>query len=125
MLCVVVPTAPIGGFLDRFVAAAAYRINQIPVAAELRAAETEALHDIQVDRTASRSVLSSMTQFKFAVEAWLASEHTHDLEALGLWLCDTPCSPLSTHWPWLEAELLLSGAVSPTSRGAGPLTNVI
>jgi hypothetical protein len=48
-----------------------------------------------------------------AVEAWLERRPADDLDALGLSLCDTPCSPLKTHWPWLEAELLLTGTVAP------------
>jgi hypothetical protein len=54
-----------------------------------------------------------MTHLGFAVEAWLEAGRPLDLEALGLWLSDTPCSPLTTHWPWLEAELLLTGTVAP------------
>ena len=54
-----------------------------------------------------------MTQFGYAVQSWLGRRPAADLDALGLWLCDTPCSPLTTHWPWLEAELLLTGTVAP------------
>lgn len=113
LLCVVVPLAPQNELRERFAVAAQHRINQIPVPAAVRLAELGAVAAVRVGRATSRSVLSSMNQFSYAVEAWLENRPTDDLEALGLWLCDTPCSPLKTHWPWLEAELLLTGAVAP------------
>jgi hypothetical protein len=116
LLCVVVPLAPQSDLLRRWVAAAQARINQIPVAASLRMAEVVAFREVRVGRATSRSVIGSMTQFGYAVQSWLERRRADDLDALGLWLCDTPCSPLKTHWPWLEAELLLTGAVAPGRR---------
>jgi hypothetical protein len=45
-----------------------------------------------------------MNEFKYAIDASLEHRSGDGLEALGQWLCDTPCFPLSTTWPWLEAE---------------------
>jgi hypothetical protein len=112
LLCVVTPLAPQSDLSARFAAAAQHRINQVPAPAALRLTEVGALAAVRVGRATSRSVLSSMNQFGYAIEAWLERRPAEDLEALGLWLCDTPCSPLRTHWPWLEAELLLTGAVA-------------
>ena len=116
LLCVVVALAPQDGLLDRFAAAAQHRINQIPAPGAVRLTERGAAAEVRVGRATSRSVLSSMNQFGYAVDAWLENRPADDLEALGLWLCDTPCSPLKTHWPWLEAELLLTGTVVPGRR---------
>ena len=57
-----------------------------------------------------------MREFGYAVQSWLKTRSADDLDALGLWLCDTPCSPLQTDWPWLEAELLVAGSLAPGRR---------
>ena len=116
LLCVVVPLAPQAQLGQRFAAAASARIEQIPIDSALRAAEVDALSKVQFGRATNRSVLGSMNEFRYAVAAWLEERPADDLEALGLWLSDTPCSPLQTHWPWLEAELLLAGSVAPGRR---------
>jgi hypothetical protein len=84
-----------------------------------------ALRDIGIGRTANRSVLSTMTQLALDAEAYLDSDGSEDLEALGQRLCDTPCSALSTTWPWLEAELCLTGSVAPGRRGLRSRRSVI
>ena len=113
LLSVVVPIAPGAAFLHRFRVAALERIRQIPVPASLRLAETGAFTDLRLHRTCSRSVLASMNQFGFSADAWLHDRPNGNLEELGLWLCDTPCSTLTTTWPWKEAVLLLTGIRPP------------
>jgi hypothetical protein len=127
-LSVVVPSAPAGTFLERFAVAAEHRISQIPASASLRLSEVAELHDVHFGRAANRSVLSTMNQLALDAEFWLydqPSARSLDLETLGMRLCDTPCSGLSTHWPWLEAELLLTGSVAPGSRGLRSRRSVI
>ncbi len=116
LLCVVVPLAPQAQLRERFAAAARARVDQIPVAPRMRSVEIAAVSNVQFGRATSRSVLGSMTEFGYAVQAWLETSPTDDLDELGLWLCDTPCAPLQTKWPWLEAELLLAGSVAPGRR---------
>jgi|GEM_PF-3069250 len=116
LLCVVIPRAPQPQLLDRFVAAAQNRISQIPVPAFALMQERAALADVRLGRATSRSVIGSMNQFAYAIDAWFEHRSGYDLEALGLWLCDTPCSPLRTTWPWLEAELLLGDTVASDRR---------
>ncbi|MGH7593496.1 MAG: DUF6933 domain-containing protein [Gemmatimonadales bacterium] len=111
LLSVVVPVAPISGFLDRFRDAALRRIHQTPVAASLRLPDAAAFVEIQVGRTQSRSVLASMNQLRLDAQVWLENGPTGDIEELGRWLCDRPCSALRTHWPWCEAEFLLTGTM--------------
>jgi hypothetical protein len=125
LLCIVVPLAPRNRLQERFAAAARHRIGQIPAPRALVQAEAAALDDVRVGRATSRSVLATMNQFGYSVEAWLETRPPEDLEALGLWLCDTPCSALTTYWPWLEAELLLTGAVAPGRRPFKFSENVI
>ncbi len=48
-----------------------------------------------------------MNQMVFEIESLLDDPHPDDLEHLALTLCDRPTFTISTHWPWLEAELIL------------------
>ena len=116
LLCVVVELAPGSTLGQRFATAAQRLIERIPAPSGLLAVETDALNTIRLNRSTNRSVRSSMTHFGYAVDAWLDSRDPLDLEALSLWLCDTPCFPLKTHWPWLEAELVLTGTVAPDRK---------
>jgi hypothetical protein len=104
------------GLLERFVSAAGRRIAQIPAPLDVRRAEKETLAPVQLGRSMSRSVVSTMNEFMYSAESWLAERPRGDLDELAVWLCDTPCTAISTHWPWLEAELLLTGAVAPGRR---------
>jgi hypothetical protein len=101
--------------LDRFVAAAAHRIQQLPADAALIRAEVLALEPPRLGRCVNRSVIATMHQFMYSAEAWLAERRDGDLDELGVWLCDTPCTAISTHWPWLQAELLVTDTV-PAGR---------
>ena len=113
LLCVVIPFAPAKDVRTSFAVAAERLIRRIPAPREIVAEEIAALDNIQLGRAVDRSVRSSMTHFGYAVEAWLAHARPLDLEDMSLWLCDTPCFPLKTDWPWLEAELVLTGSIAP------------
>jgi hypothetical protein len=112
LLSVVIPIAPAKSFVDRVRSAAQHRIRQVNAPAAALMGEIGALAEIDVGPTRSRSVLASMNQLGWGAEVWLAERPDGDLEELGQWLCHTPCSALRTHWPWHEAELLLTGTVS-------------
>ncbi len=116
LLCVVVPLAPSTDLLPRFREAAMNRVKQIAAPLDVLGMEFEALHTVQSGRSISRSVISTMNQFTYSAESWLNDTPLGDLEELGLWLCDTPCTAIPTTWPWLQAELLLTGAIAPGSR---------
>ena len=116
LLCVVVPLAPRRNLLRRFTAAAAHRILQIPADPDLISGEMLALDPPRFGRCVNRSVIATMHQLMYSAEAWLAERRDGGLEELGFWLCDTPCTAISTHWPWLEAELLLTGTVASGRR---------
>jgi hypothetical protein len=116
LLCVVVHLAPMRSLLSRFATVASQRIHQLPIDPALIAAEILALEPTRLGRCVNRSVISTMHQFMYSAESWLRERPDGDLEELGLWLCDTPCRAISTHWPWLQAELLITGAVTPGRR---------
>lgn len=107
-LSVVVPLTPQERLLDRFVMAARHRIDQIDAPVAVRTRERDALADIHIGRCTNRSVIGTMNQFGYAIGDWRDDHASPDLEALGQWLCDTPCSALRTAWPWLEAQILLT-----------------
>jgi hypothetical protein len=116
LLCVVVPFAPARHLSQRFAEAARRMIERIPAPPAVVAREIDALAEIRLGRATNRSVRSSMTHFGYAVASWFEMGRPLDLDALSLWLCDTPCFPLETTWPWLEAELVLTGSVAPGRR---------
>lgn len=116
LLCVVVPLAPSAGLGRRFSEAAVQRVTQIPAPAAALDVECDALHAVMYGRSVSRSVISTMNQFTYSAEAWLESRPEGDLNELGLWLCDTPCTAIAKTWPWLQAEWLLTGTVAPGRR---------
>lgn len=118
LLSVVVPLVPRDGLVERFVAAAQRRIDQIDAPAVVRMRERAALADLRIGRCTNRSVIGTMNQFAHVVEDWLYDHSSPDLEGLGQWLCDMPCSALRTHWPWLEAQLLLAECDRPGAHGA-------
>jgi hypothetical protein len=125
LLCVVIPLAPIVKLQSRFVAAAAGRIRQIPVSDRLIEVELAALEQVHIGPATSRSVISTMNQFVYSLEAWLAERPPGDLDMLGLWLCDTPCSAISSVWPWLEAEAVVAGSVANGRRPLKYPSNVL
>lgn len=98
------------------VEAAAQRVRGIPAPADIIEREVTALANARIGRATNQSTLSSLNHFSYANE--LGNPPSGDLDMLGLWLCDTPCFPLSTHWPWLEAELLLTGTVEPGRKAS-------
>lgn len=113
LLSVVIPLAPVSDLLQRFRLAAINRIRQIPVSSEILDKECSALDDIRFGKTSNRSVISTMNQMIFDLEAFLPDPQSNDLEQLAMTLCDRPTFAISTRWPWFEAELILTGSVAP------------
>jgi hypothetical protein len=111
LLSVVVPLAPAFTFVERYVAAASSRIRQIPAPAEILSDECGRLEDVRIGKATNRSVISTMNQITYSLEAWIYEERSGDLDALGLFLCDIPFTSISKTWPWLQAEFALTGSV--------------
>lgn len=105
LLSVVFPLAPASSLAERFVAAASRRIRQIPVPGELLSEECAQLEDVGIGKATSRSIISTMNQIVYSLEAWIYEERNGDLEELGLFLCDIPFTSISKTWPWLQATI--------------------
>ena len=120
LLSVVIPLAPSSELIERFRLAAVNRIRQIPAPPEILEKECSALVEVRIGKSTNRSVISTMNQLVHGIQSWLAYPHPDNLEHLGLTLCDTPMSSISTHWPWLEAELILTGSVWPGRKWIVP-----
>ena len=120
LLAVVIPLAPVSELLERFRLAAVNRIRQIPASSDILEKECSALHDVQFGKTSNRSMISTLNQMVYEMESLLHYPHPDDLEHLALTLCDRPTFTISTHWPWLEAELILTGSVMPGRKWKVP-----
>jgi hypothetical protein len=62
--------------------AAGRRIAQLPAPLEVRRAKIETLAPVQIGRSMSRSVISTMNEFMYSAESWLAERSGGDLEEL-------------------------------------------
>ena len=89
-------------------------LASIGVASDLIRSEVREMQWIQVARTESRSVLGSMNDFTFSVDAYFHSERkTVVLMELDRWLAETPCKPLKYRSPAEAAADLMRAASSP------------
>ena len=71
-------------------------------------AELEAMRDVTIGKTVSRSVLGSMNDFVFAIQCRLDDEPAVPFDELASWLSETPCSPLGYDSPRSAATRLLA-----------------
>ncbi len=76
-------------------------------------AELAAMNEVNVSKTANRSVVGMLNEFSFLGERWSNRGTETDLLALSLRLAETPCGPLykSTSCPNSEVRLRLLGEV--------------
>jgi hypothetical protein len=116
LLPVLMPLAPAATLLARFgpqlaVVLAAHGTPQPVIDTELpQMAET------RLAKTANRSIVGIMNEFRYLAEAWREDEPTPDLLQLALRLATTPCGPLYKRHisPDLElAALVAAGTHSP------------
>ena len=107
LLPVLVELAPAKEVATRFPAALGKVLESIGVPMDLIIGEVEAMNEVSFAKTASRSILGSMTDFAFLAEHSLASGHAHgDLTGLSVFLADTPCSPLHQRHTFPDREAL-------------------
>lgn len=109
-LPVVVPAAPVATLVPRFRAAALLELADVhrdfpfasasrrppeaPLSAEQLAAETLAMDDWRIGKTANRTVLGILTDFSDLLVAYLEE---HPLPEVAKLLATTPCSPFFKH----------------------------
>jgi hypothetical protein len=110
-------TSPRNHCEERFRTALGEVLAAIDIPADIVGRELEAMTDLVVAKTASRSVLGTMNDFMFMAEHAIAQGHSRNALDLAVWLSRTPCSPLfkSTGSPDNETRLILTGQ-QPTRR---------
>ena len=111
LLCVVVPAKDLPRLPERLVQSLAQLLRRIGVPPSVVAKEVREMQWVRFDRTASRSVLSSMNDFAIAAH-WFFRRPANVvyLDELDWRLSETPCGPLDYQEPRERARQLLLGA---------------
>ena len=105
LLPVLVPFAPAASLIERFPAAMITNLQAHEVPRSFTDAERAAMADVRLSKTASRSVLGVMNEFRFLADVYRHDGET-DLLALSMRLCaKTPCSPLYSRHVSPDREL--------------------
>lgn len=104
LLPVLAPLAPVGQFVPELLGAVAEVLSRIGTSPAAIDAELREMTVGRVERTSSRRVLGSMTDFAFMAEA---SSRSPDLVDVAVWLAESPCSPIGMRSPSDVARELL------------------
>lgn len=100
LLCAVVVAKDLMHFPARLIRAVGWLLHDLGVSDDAVDRELTEMQVVRFAPTQSRSVLGSMTDFRFAVDAYIRSSvDTVDLSALNRWLAETPCRPLQYEAP--------------------------
>lgn len=91
---VLVPMAPAATIVQRFVAGMPEMFGDYGLDPRFVDAEVDEMTAHRLAKTASRSVLGVMNEFKFMADHYLHRADDVDLQELALWLAQTPCGPL-------------------------------
>lgn len=94
LLPVLMPFAPASTLLARFPAVLHTHLQAHSVSRDFVEAEFAKMSEIRTAKTANRSVLGVMNEFKFLAEVETQFVDEHDLLSLSLRLAETPCGPL-------------------------------
>lgn len=94
LLPVLMPFAPASTLLARFPAVLQSQLQAHSVARGFVETELAEMNEVRTAKTASRSVLGVMNEFKFLAEVHAEHDADVDLLSLSLRLAETPCSPL-------------------------------
>ncbi|MFZ6005375.1 MAG: DUF6933 domain-containing protein [Actinomycetota bacterium] len=94
LLPVLLPMAPASTVVERFVLGLPEVLRDYGLDPRFAEAEVAAMADHRLDKTASRSLLGVMNEFKHLADDQL--RHVDDIELieLALWLAQVPCGPL-------------------------------
>lgn len=93
-LPVLLPMAPASTVAERFVLGLPEVLRDCGLDPRLAEAEVTAMADHRLDKTASRSVLGVMNEFKHMADDQLRHVDDVELMELALWLAQVPCGPL-------------------------------
>lgn len=105
-LPVVVPMAPAATIVQRFVAGMPETFGDCGLEPRFVEAEVEQMTAHRLAKTASRSVLGVMNEFKIMADHYLRQADDVELQELALWLAQTPCGPLYQRHVSPDRELL-------------------
>ncbi|MCL1601057.1 MAG: hypothetical protein M3112_05930 [Actinomycetia bacterium] len=94
LLPVLMPLAPAATLAERFPEALQRVLKALGVAPAFIEVETDAMADARYAKTASRSVIGIMNEFKYLAEVYRDYRGFDDLVALAVELSGTPCGPL-------------------------------
>lgn len=111
LLPVLMPLAPAATLSDRFPEALGRVLEALGVAPAFIEAEISAMADARYAKTANRSVIGIMNEFKYLAEVYRAHRDFDDLVALAVKLSRTPCGPLYKRLvsPDRELDALVAG----------------
>jgi hypothetical protein len=94
LLPVLLPFAPAASVLDRFGPGLEEVLGAHGVSGAFIGAEMAEARECSLAKTNNRSVLGSMNEFAYLADVFRESAEVVDLQALSLWLAETPCGPL-------------------------------
>ena len=93
LLPVLIPFAPAATLLDRFSAMLPIHLQAHGVPASFTESELAEMTTCRLAKTASRSVVGVMNEFRFLADAYTKPDDETDPLALSLRLAMTPCGP--------------------------------
>ena len=91
---VLLPFAPAGTLLERFPSALLAHLQAQETPRSFNEPELAEMDPLLLAKTASRSVLGVMNEFKYLADIYAKVDGATDLLALSLRLAETPCGPL-------------------------------
>ncbi len=94
LLPVLVPFAPAATLIDRFPIALVAQLQAHEVPRSFTEAELAEMQPRRLAKTASRSLLGVMNEFKYLAEVHAKPDGEFNLLALSMRLAETPCGPL-------------------------------
>jgi hypothetical protein len=94
LLPVLMPFAPAATLLARFPARLQDHLQAHSVGRSVVESELAEMSEVRTAKTASRSVLGVMNEFKYLADVYAEVDDETDLMALSLRLAETPCGPL-------------------------------
>ena len=115
LLPVLVPFAPSATLLDRFPPTLMAHLQAHGVPRSFSEQELAEMASCRLARTASRSVLGVMNEFRFLADVYIKVDLETDPMSLSLRLSETPCGPLYKRHVSPDREL--AALVSPRSGG--------
>jgi hypothetical protein len=94
LLPVLMPFAPAATLIDRFPTALLAQLQAHEIGRSFTEPELAEMEPRRLAKTASRSVLGVMNEFKYLAEVYAKLDGESGLLALSMRLADTPCGPL-------------------------------